>query len=286
MELDNSKNINNKIKTSTIDVAIMAHLILAIITFGVSVILSTITALVTLRLLKEDIKAATSKDNSFAKNHPFSKFGQTFCGFQHIFYHPYSIDKDITSAISEALKTRTPITSVKNVSIIDTDSDLKNCEQRSFIKAESEPTSRGTSVTLLLNHSNFGSMRTVEWRVLGGGYLDNNSKFNLISYSLFSMIFWIGPYLRHGRDLLSRIRTIYPSAYNDMDIKTQVRCLHEVVFDGIITELDKNGIDSGPLKAQKMQVLNSSMVAGNLDMASDNGSLITKVASTAKAADA
>ena len=142
MGLDNSKNIINKIKTSTIAVAIMTHLILAIITFGVSVSLSTVTALVTLRLLKEDIETANSKDNSF----------------------------------------------------------------------------------------------------------DKNSNFKLIAYSLFSIMFWIGFYLSHGRNLLSRVRPIYSSAYNDKDIETQVHCLHELVFDGMIAALDKNGADSGPLK--------------------------------------
>ena len=285
MDLDNSKNISNKIKKSTITIAIITHIILAILTFGVSFALSVITGLVTLVLLKKDINDAKSRNNSFNKNHPFDYFGQTFGSFQHVFYHPYSIDKDITSAISEALKDKTPITCVKTVSIIDTDSDLKNCEQRSFIKAESDPTSRGTSVTLLLNHSNFGSMRAVEWRELAGGYLDKNSKFNLIAYSLFSIMFWIGPYLIHGRDLLSRVRTIYPSAYNNMDIETQVRCLHEVVFDGMIAELDKNGIDSGPLKLQKMQVMSISIFAGKVNMASGIRGAIKKVATTARGAD-
>ncbi|UVW35255.1 hypothetical protein NYF23_01290 [SAR92 clade bacterium H455] len=142
MELDNSKNINNKIKKSTVSIAIIAHLILAILTFGVPVALSTVTALVTLRLLKEDIETANSKDDSF----------------------------------------------------------------------------------------------------------DKNSNFKLIAYSLFSIMFWIGLYLSHGRNLLSRVRPIYSSAYNDKDIETQVHCLHEVVFDGMIAELDKNGVDSGPLK--------------------------------------
>ena len=286
MDLDDSKNISNTIKISSLSTAIITHLILAILTFGVSVALSAITGLVAIIFLKKDINQVKSRDNCFNKKHPFGSFGKTFGRFQHTFYHPYSIQKDITSSISEALKSRTPITSVQTVLIIDTDSVLNNFEQRSFIKAESDPTSRGTSVTLLLNHSNFGSMRTVEWRVLAGGYLDKNSKFNLIAYSLFSIMFWIGPYLSHSRDLLSRVRTIYPSAYNDMDIETQVRCLHEVVFDGMIAELDKKGIDSDPLKSQKMQILNISIFSGKLTMASSIRGAIRKVAAMAKGADA
>lgn len=256
MDLDNSKNINNQLKNSSILIAIITHLILAVLTFGVSVALSIITGLVTLLLLKKDINKANSRENSFNKNYPFAYFGETFGRFHHVFYHPYSIDKDINSAITLTLKAKTPITSVKTVSIIDTDPDLKNCEQRSFIRAESEPTSRGTAITLLLNHSNFGSMRTVEWRVLAGGYIDKNAKFNLIAYSLFTIMFWIFSYLKHGRGLLSRVRTIYPSAYNNMDIENQVRCLQEVVFEGVIAELDKNGVDTGALKRQKIQFLN------------------------------
>ena len=256
MDFENSKNINNQIKNATIIIALITHLILAILTFGVSIAMLAVTGLITSLLLKKDINEAKSRDNSFNKNYPFGYFGQTFCRFQYVFYHPYSIDKDINSAITAALKAKTPITSVKTVSIIDTDSDLKNCEQRSFVKAESDTTSRGTAITLLLNHSNFSSMHTVEWRVLVAGYIDKNGKFNLIAYSLFTIMFWIGPYLRHGHDLLSRVRTIYPSAYNDMDIETQVRCLHEVVFEGVIAELDKNGIDTGAIKQQKTQAFN------------------------------
>jgi hypothetical protein len=266
MDLINSKNINNRIKKRTIFVAIIAHIILAILTFGISLIFLAIAGIVTKLLLKKDIDKAKSRNESFNKNYPFGYFGRTLGSFQHVFHHSYSIEKDIYSAIEEELKSKTPIKSVKSIAIIDTDSDLKNCEQRSFIKAESEPTSRGTTITLLLNQSNFGSIRTIQWRVLAGGYVDKNSEFNLIAYSLFTLLYWIGPYLRGEADVLGRVRAVYTSAYNDMDVATQVRCLHEVVFDAMIAELKKNGIDTSELKLQKMQVANMNISGGKVNV--------------------
>ena len=88
MDLDNSKNINNQLKNSTILIAIITHLILAVLTFGVSVALSIITGLVTLLLLKKDINKANSRENRFNKNYPFAYFGETFCRFHHFFITP------------------------------------------------------------------------------------------------------------------------------------------------------------------------------------------------------
>jgi hypothetical protein len=266
MDFTNSRNINNRIKKTTIVVAAITHIVLAIVTFGLSLLLLSIVGIATLLLLNKEIDEASSRENNFNKNCPFGYFGRTLGSFQYVFHHSYSIEQDIYTAIEAELKGKTPITSVKSVSIIDTDPALKNCEQRSFIKAESEPTSRGTAITLILNQSNFGSMRTIQWRVLAGGYMDKNSKFKLIAYSIFTAFSWFGPYLRGEMDLLSRVRTISSGAYNDMDVGTQVRCLHEVVFDAMIAVLEKNGIDTSELKLQKMQMMNINISGGKVNM--------------------
>ena len=56
--------------------------------------------------------------------------------------------------------------------------------------------------------------------------------------------------------MLSRVRTIYPGSYNDMDIVTQIKCIHDAVFNAMINELEKNNINTNELRAQKMQVMN------------------------------
>ena len=284
MDLINSQNINNRIKKRTVAIAVIMHLYLAIFTFGLSLLLLAIAGFVTSMLLEKDINEAKSTANSFNKNFPFRHFGHVFGSFQHIFNHAYSIEKAISSAIEGAIKTKTPITSVNTLSVIDTDPDLKNCEQRRFIKAESAPTSRGTGITLILNQSSYGSMRSIQWRVLAGGYLDRNAKFNLIAYSLFTILFWIRPYFKRETDLISRVRTIYSSAYNDVDVATQVRCLHEVVFDEMITELDKNGIDTSELKVQKMQVMNINISGGKVNMGNVVQGAMNKISGVAKGA--
>lgn len=286
MELTNSKNIHNRIKKRTVAMAVITHIYLAIITFGTSLLLLAISGYVTSMLLKKDISETQSSGNSFSKNFPFRYFGHAFGSFQHVFSHAYSIEKDVCSSIEAGLKAKTPITMVQGLSIVDTDPELRNCEQRSFLKAESEPTSRGTAITLILNQSSYGLMRSIQWRVLAGGYLDRNAKFNLIAYSLFTILFWIRPYFKRETDLISRVRTIYSSAYNDMDVATQVRCIHEVVFDAMITELDKNGIDTSELKVQKMQAMNINISGGKVNMGNVVQGAMNKIGGVAKGAKA
>jgi hypothetical protein len=284
MDLMDSKNVNNRIKKRSIAIAIFAHLYLAIFTFGVSLILLLLVGFLTATLLEKDISEARSSANTFNKNFPFRYFGHVFGSFQHVFHNAYSIEKDVYAAIETELKAKTPVTSLDALSI--SDKDLNNSEQRSFIKGESSPTARGTAITLILNQTNFGSMRSIEWRVLAGGYVDKNAKFNLIAYSLFTIFFWIAPYIRRETDLLSRVRTIYPGSFNDMDISTQVRCLREAVFDAMIGELDKNGIDTSELKVQKMQTMNINISGGKVNMGNVVQGAMNKIGGAVKGAKA
>ncbi|MDG1819617.1 MAG: hypothetical protein P8H31_07275 [Porticoccaceae bacterium] len=282
MDLMDSKNVNNRIKKRSIAIAVIAHLYLAVFTLGVSLILLLIIGFITSTLLEKDINEARSSANSFNKNFPFRYFGQVFGSFQHVFHPSFSIEKDIYTAIENELRAKTPVTSLDAITITDKDKDLNKSEKRNFIKGDSSPTARGTAITLLLNQSNFGSMRSIEWRVLVGGYVDKNAKFNLIAYSLFTFFFWIAPYLRRETDLISRVRTIYPGSYNDMDVSTQVRCLHEAVFDAMIAELEKNGIDTSDLKVQKMQTMNINISGGKVNMGNVVQGAMNKIGGAAK----
>lgn len=286
MDLMDSKNVNNRIKKRSIAIAIIFHLYLAIFTLGMSLILLLLVGFLTATLLEKDINEARSSANSFNKNFPFRYFGHVFGSFQHVFHSAYSIEKDIYSAIEAELKAKTPVTSLDALSISDKDKDLKQSEKREFIKGESSPTARGTAITLILNQTNFGSMRSIEWRLLAGGYVDKNAKFNLIAYSPFTIFLWIAPYIRRETDLLSRVRTIYPGSYNDMDVSTQVRCLHEAVFDAMIAELDKNGIDTSELKVQKMQTMNINISGGKVNMGNVVQGAMNKIGGAVKGAKA
>ena len=286
MDLMDSKNVNNRIKKRSIAIAIIAHLYLAAFTFGISLIFLLVAGFITATLLEKDIREARSSANSFNKNFPFRYFGHVFGSFKHVFHSAYSIEKDIYAAIEVELKAKTPVTSLEALTISDKDRDLMQSERREFIKGESSPTARGTAITLILNQTNFGSMRSIEWRVLAGGYVDKNAKFNLIAYSPFTMFLWMAPYLRRETDLLSRVRTIYPGSYNDMDVSTQVRCLHEAVFDAMIAELDKNGIDTSELKVQKMQTMNINISGGKVNMGNVVQGAMNKIGGAVKGAKA
>jgi len=79
-------------------------------------------------------------------------------------------------------------------------------------------------------------------------------------------LFWIGAYLKRETNLLGRVRTVYSSAYNNVDVSTQVRCISETVFDAMVVALDKNGIDTSDLKAQKLQSMNINISGGKVNM--------------------
>lgn len=286
MDLLNSHTVKNRIKKRTVALAIIIHLYVALFSFGISLLLLLIVGVLTSVLLEKDIKEASSSSNSFNKNMPFRYFGQVFGSFKHVFYHSFSIEKNIYDAIESDLKDKTPISSFESIDISDIDSDLKKSEKRTFIKAQSIPTKRGTNITLIINQCNYGAMRTIEWRVLAGGYVDKDAKFKLIAFSPFTFWFWIVSYIKREADLLSRVRTIYPGAYNDMDVATQVRCLHEAVFDAMIAELDKNGIDTSDLKVQKMQTMNINISGGKVNMGNVVQGAINKIGDAAKRAKA
>jgi hypothetical protein len=71
-----------------------------------------------------------------------------------------------------------------------------------------------------------------------------------------------------------------------MDVSTQVRCLHEAVFDAMIAELDKNGIDTSELKVQKMQTMNINISGGKVNMGNVVQGAMNKIGGAAKGAKA
>ena len=94
----------------------------------------------------------------------------------------------------------------------------------------------------------------------GGRWLhvDKNAKFNLIA--IRSPFFGLRP-ISAGRLICSVASGLFIRS-TMIWMFTQARCLHEAVFDAMIAELDKNGIDTSELKVQKMQTMNINILAG------------------------
>ncbi|GGA86201.1 hypothetical protein GCM10011369_30320 [Neiella marina] len=286
MELLDSGKINNKVKVMTIVTALIVHIVLAAFTAGLSIILLLVTGIITNVLVNKEVSAMSASSNTFKKNFPFRYYGEVFGSFQHVFYHQNSMADSLYQAIAERLSATTPVGALEEVKIADIDSDLAESEARTFLRASSQTTSRGTAITLVLNQSSFGKMHSIEWRVLCGGFIDRDKKFSLIAYSPLTFWFWISAYIKKTHDLLGGIRTIYPASYNEMDIITQIRCIHDAVFNAMIDELEQNGIDTSELKAQKMQVMNISISGGKVSMGNVVQGAMNKVTSVAKGAKA
>jgi hypothetical protein len=286
MDLLDSKNVNNRIKKRSIAIAVLVHLYLTLGTLGVWLIILTIFGLVTSTLLRNDIDEAVASAKNFNKTLPFKYFGQVYTHIQHVFHHPINIEEDVFATIEQELKTKTPINGLEPIAMTDSDKDLLAPEQRKFLKGEANPTQRGTTMTLILSQSSFGAVRSFDWRVVVGGYVDKNAKFNLIAYSPFTLLFWIIPYIKRETNLLNRVRTVYSSAYNDIDVSTQVRSISETVFDAMVLVLDKNGIDTSDLKAQKLQTMNINITGGKVNMGNVVQGAMNKISGAVKGAKA
>ncbi|WP_100635310.1 hypothetical protein [Marinomonas sp. ef1] len=282
MDLFNSGKVRNRIKVRSVILALIVHACLAFFTLGISLILLLIIGLITNSFVNREVVEASSISNKFKKNFPFKYYGQIFGSFQHVFSHSEIIEKNLYLAIESELCDKTPINSLEAVTITDIDNDLSETEGRTFIRASSTNTPMGTSITIVFNQASYGKMQSIEWRVLGGGFIDRDKKFNLVAYSVFTFLFWIIPYVKQEHDLLARVRTIYPGSFNDIDVITQIRCLHDAVFNAMIKELEKNHIDTSELKAQKMQVMNITISGGKVNIGNVVQGAMNKVSNAAK----
>ncbi len=266
MGILDSQDVNNRVKTRSVIIVILVYLWLASMTFGVALILLGLSAFITSIIYKKEIQHATSNSNKFKKIYPLRYFGSSYGDFEHIFYHTENIEKSIFDTIADDLKTKANLTKIETINITDIDPDLKTPDERSFVRIDSGGTKRGSTITLVLRAANYEGMQSIRWWVLAGGYVDKDKKFNKIAYSLFTLPFWIVPYVKKEYDILSRIRTIYPAYYNDIDVLTRVKCLHEIVFHAMVNELENHDIDTSDLRNQRMQVMNIGISGGKVNM--------------------
>ena len=283
MGMKDSGLVRNHVKGRSLLIAIAVHIFLALSTFGITLVVGAITALIANGVCNREIRAADADSNTFKKGHPFRSFGQAFGDFQHVFFHQVPVVEDICTAIAHAIAVRMPVDASRRVKIKDVDKDLREYEEREFLVASIGETDRGTSITLILEWATSGCMQSIRWWTMVGGYVDRDKKFNFVAYSLFTLPFWIIPYLKNDYEPLSGIRTIYSAAFNDIDIATSVRFINDAVFDTMVDELDKREIDTTHLKAQSLQVMNIQISGGKVNMGNVVQGAMNKVLATAKA---
>jgi len=266
VDIDDSVDVSNRVKPRSIIIFVAILLIGAVFTWGLIIIPAVILWIIAYIICNNEIASARLGSSKFKKNFAFRFFGTSFGDFQHLFYYQDDLRSEMLAAISRELEIRTLVSALEPVTLTDVDNDLKAEETREFFKADFGRTRRGTNVTLLLSLSSIGKVQSIRWWVLAGGYVDLDKKFNFIAYAPLTLWFWIVPYLRKNYDIASRVRTIYAAYYNDLDIITQVRCLHDTVFSAMVEELEKHGIDTSDIKAQRMQVMNLTISGGRVNM--------------------
>jgi len=84
----------------------------------------------------------------------------------------------------------------------------------------------------------------------------------LLATAPIAMPFWVMARLKQELDLASSARTVYDAFYNSLDVVTDARSLHTLVFDALVDTLDKHGIDISDLKLQRAQVMNITISGG------------------------
>lgn len=266
MLIEDSGEVRNVVKGRSLLVAAGVYLLATAFSGGAALLLLLPCAALAYYLSEREIEVAKSTASEFKKTYPLKHFGSSYGDFEHVFYHRRRLEPEIVEAITRGLKEKTTVTSVEPIQITDTDTDLKAPESRLFLRADAGRTGRGTVVTLILRLSNFGSMQSVRWWAMGGGYIDRDKRFNFAAYAGLSIWFWLVPFLKKEMDLLSFFRTVHAGAYNGLDLSTQMRCLHDAVFDAMVDELEKHGIDTSDLRTQRMQVMNITVAGGKLNI--------------------
>lgn len=286
MDIRDAADVRNHVKTRSVLMALLIHGTLALSTLGVSLVLLAITGIISKLICDHEIDAAQSGASKFKRSYPFNPMGESFGDFQHVFFYHENLGKDLVAAIERELVERTPVTALDTIKLTDIDNQLSHPEDRVFMKAEAGRTIRGTTISLVLQLTSFGQMQSIRWWALAGGFVDRDKVFNFVAYSLFSLPFWIIPYARRQYDVLSKVRTVYAAAYNDMDVVTQVRCLHEAVFSAMVDELERRDIDTSDIKAQRMQVMSINISGGKVNMGNVVQGAMNRVAARIRPAKA
>ncbi|GJE15482.1 hypothetical protein [Methylobacterium marchantiae] len=266
MDIFDSADVSNRLRIRFIIIALFIYIILFIYTIGIAIIPTIFIWILAYFISEKELNSVAQNSTDFKKAYPFRYFGVSYGNFTHVFQCNISLENAIMKRVEDDLSSKTPISRFHKIIITDVDRDLRQNESRTFKIASAGGTQRGTKVTLLLRYAEFGHMQSIQWWALAGGFVDRNKRFNFIAYAPFTIWFWLLQFIRKDYDIVSKLRTIYSSTYNDFDIETQIRSMHEVVFDSLINELDMNSIDTSMLRAQKLQLMNITISGGHVNM--------------------
>jgi hypothetical protein len=165
-------------------------------------------------------------------------------------------------AIGREIATRADLPVLSAVQLRDADRNLHQPDTREFWKTVGPENERSSAVALVLHYNRCGRMQGVNWWVLVSGFVDRNKLFAFLAAAPVTLPFWLLPYFRHDFDLLSKLRTVYDSFYNDLDVLTAAKAVHETVFDTLVGVLEAHGVDVSDLKAQRAQIMNITIRGG------------------------
>lgn len=200
--------------------------------------------------------------NAFRRKFPLNPLGQLVAQFQHVFYCPEDLTRELHQSIGREIATRADLPVLSSFQVRDADRNLRQPDTREFWKTVGPENERNSAVALVLHYNRCGKMQGINWWVLVSGFVDRNKLFVFLAAAPLTLPFWIVPYLRHDYDLVSKLRTVYDSFYNDLDVLTAAKAVHETVFDTLVNVLDSHGIDISDLKAQRAQVMNITIRGG------------------------
>lgn len=256
MDIYNSAQVKNRVKITSVLGALIVYGVIG--QFGGIELLITCLVIMGVCFLVYNgiIQKAHDSAQSFRRLFPFNCFGIEHGTFTHVFEHDGDLQDDLRRSIGEALAATTPIQNLSPLAMTDEDKNLLNPETREYYTAASETTRRGSDVTLVVHSSEYGQMQSIQWWVLVGGYASRDLFFRMIAYSPFTIWFRLLALFKGEFDVVARIRVRYFAFFDDQDIKTRARCIHEAVFTGLVAELDRHGVDTSDLVEQRSQLIN------------------------------
>ena len=206
-------------------------------------------------LLESDLALVASDSQVFRRGQPFRGLGGLLTQFQHVYYS----EKDLLSAVrllaSKKLLERREYT--------DQDPDLLEQERREFYIVRGEVSRRESVVSAIVHTRSQGEVQSVEWWILVQGFVDRNKRAYLLASSPLAWPLWVWRKIKQELDLSSTVRTVHPAFYNDLDVVTEARILHTLLFDSLVETLEDNGVDTSDLKQQRAQVMNISVSGGS-----------------------
>jgi hypothetical protein len=266
--------VRNRVRLSTILIFLTIYTVL----WGIPLLVLIFTGPISLLLVNRRIGEARTDSNRFNKTFPFAAYGETFGDFEHVFFHDRAIVQDVVTRVDRSLATTFNGPTFQERDIIDADGRLSARDSRTFLVSTVGTTDRGTAITLIMRTYESGPLHAVRWWIMLGGFVDADRKARFLLASPLTFWFWIIPYLRGNVNLLGRVTSIYNAAFNDMDILTVARGLHQSVFDAMVAVLEDNEIDTSDIKIQRAQVMNISISGGKVNMGNIVQGAMNKIA--------